>query len=96
MKALIKSRNEPGIGMETVAAPEITTNEALIKIHKTGIFGTDLHTYNWDNWVQSNIHYPALSAMNSWVKSLIWDQGSRATKSVTGLLPRATLPMAGA
>lgn len=60
MKALVKSRSEPGIWMETVTVPKITSNEVLIKIHKTGICGTDLHIYNWDDWAQRNIQLPRI------------------------------------
>ena len=42
MKALVKSRAEPGIWLEDVPVPEAGTNEVLIRIHKTGICGTCL------------------------------------------------------
>jgi len=58
MKALVKSRAEPGIWLESVPVPSAGTNEVLIKIHKTGICGTDLHIYNWDDWAQRNIQVP--------------------------------------
>ncbi len=58
MKALVKNRAEPGIWLETVAEPRIGTNEVLIKVHKTGICGTDLHIYHWDGWAQRNIRVP--------------------------------------
>jgi threonine 3-dehydrogenase len=60
MKALVKSHNEPGIWMESVPVPVVSTNEVLIKIHKTGICGTDLHIYNWDDWAQRNIQLPRI------------------------------------
>jgi len=60
MKALVKSRAEPGIWMKSVPIPKVSTNEVLIKIHKTGICGTDLHIYNWDDWAQRNIHVPRI------------------------------------
>jgi len=60
MKALIKKRAEPGIWLETVEIPTINTNEVLIKVHKAGICGTDLHIYNWDGWAQRNIHVPRI------------------------------------
>ncbi len=46
--------------METVAVPAIDTNEVLIKVHKTGICGTDLHIYHWDDWAQRNIKVPRI------------------------------------
>jgi len=60
MKALVKSRAEPGIWMEEVAAPVPGTNEVLIKIEKTSICGTDLHIYNWDSFAQRNIQVPRI------------------------------------
>ena len=58
MRALVKSRAEAGIWMESVPVPPIGTNEVLIKISKTGICGTDLHIYNWDDWATRNIQLP--------------------------------------
>ncbi len=60
MKALVKSRPAPGIWMESVPIPEVSTNEVLIKIHKTGICGTDLHIYHWDEWARRNIRTPRI------------------------------------
>ena len=60
MKALVKSRNEPGLWLEDVPTPEAGTNEVLIRIAKTGICGTDLHIFNWDDWAQRNIHTPRI------------------------------------
>ena len=48
MKALVKSRPEPGLWLEEVPVPEIGINDVLVKIHKTAICGTDVHIYNWD------------------------------------------------
>jgi threonine 3-dehydrogenase len=58
MKALVKRSAEPGIWMENVPMPTISTNEVLIKVEKTAICGTDLHIYNWDAWSQRTIHPP--------------------------------------
>jgi len=60
MKALVKSRAEQGIWMESMPTPRADTNEVLIKIHKTAICGTDLHIYNWDDWAQRNIQVPRI------------------------------------
>lgn len=60
MKALVKSRAEPGIWLERVPKPVAGTNEVLIRIHKTGICGTDAHIYNWDDWAQRNIVTPRI------------------------------------
>ena len=58
MKALVKSRPEPGLWLEEVPQPEAGANEVLIRVRKTGICGTDLHAYNWDDWAQRNVHPP--------------------------------------
>jgi threonine 3-dehydrogenase len=58
MRALVKSRREPGLWMEDVPVPEPGANDVLIKIHKTAICGTDLHIYNWDEWAQGHIRTP--------------------------------------
>ncbi|ALP51688.1 L-threonine 3-dehydrogenase [Candidatus Tenderia electrophaga] len=60
MKALVKSRSEPGIWLQDVNIPKPGTNEVLIRIEKTGICGTDLHIYNWDAWAQRNIKTPRI------------------------------------
>ena len=58
MKALVKSKPEPGIWMMDVPQPEMGHNDVLIKIKKTAICGTDIHIYNWDEWAQENIPVP--------------------------------------
>jgi threonine 3-dehydrogenase len=55
MRALVKSRPEPGLWMEEVPVPEPGINDVLIRILKTGICGTDVHIYNWDDWAQKTI-----------------------------------------
>jgi len=60
MKALVKSRAEPGIWMESMPVPHAGTNEVLIKIHKAAICGTDLHIYTWDDWAQRHIQVPRI------------------------------------
>jgi len=58
MKALVKSKAEPGLWMESLPQPKIATDEVLIKVAQTGICGTDLHIYCWDDWAQRNIPVP--------------------------------------
>jgi threonine 3-dehydrogenase len=60
MKALVKSRPQPGLWLEEVARPEPGPNEVLIRVRKTGICGTDLHVYNWDEWAQRNLRPPRI------------------------------------
>ncbi len=58
MKALVKSRPEPGLWMEQVPKPEMGINDVLIKIKRTAICGTDMHIYNWDEWASKTIPVP--------------------------------------
>jgi threonine 3-dehydrogenase len=58
MKALVKSRPEPGLWLEDVPVPEIGINDVLIKVQRAAICGTDVHIYNWDAWAQKTIPVP--------------------------------------
>ena len=58
MKALVKSKAEPGIWMERAPKPKVGHNDVLIKINKTAICGTDVHIYNWDPWSRATIPVP--------------------------------------
>ncbi len=58
MKALVKSRREAGLWLEEVEVPKIGINDVLIRVHRTGICGTDLHIFNWDDWAQRTIPVP--------------------------------------
>ena len=58
MKALVKSRSEPGLWLEDIPTPGIGLNDVLIKVDRTGICGTDLHIYKWDAWAQKTIPVP--------------------------------------
>ncbi len=55
MKALVKTRAEPGLWLEERPIPAIGPEDVLIKVHKTGICGTDLHIWNWDDWAQRTV-----------------------------------------
>ena len=58
MKALVKSRAEPGLWLGDVPVPKLGINDVLIKIHKTAICGTDVHIWNWDEWARKTIPVP--------------------------------------
>jgi threonine 3-dehydrogenase len=58
MKALVKSRSARGLWLEDVEKPSIGINDVLIRVLRTGICGTDLHIYNWDDWARSTIPVP--------------------------------------
>jgi threonine 3-dehydrogenase len=58
VQALVKAEAATGLSLEDVAVPEIGINDVLIRVHKTGICGTDLHIYDWDPWAQRTIPVP--------------------------------------
>ena len=58
MKALVKAKSERGLWLQDVPEPAIGINDVLIRVHKTGICGTDLHIYKWDAWAQKTIPVP--------------------------------------
>ncbi len=58
MKALVKSRAAQGLWLENVPEPEPGINDVKIRVLSTGICGTDLHIYDWNEWAQATIHVP--------------------------------------
>lgn len=58
MKALVKTKAEPGLWLEEIPVPSIGINDVLIRVLRAGICGTDLHIYNWDPWAQKTIPVP--------------------------------------
>ena len=58
MKALVKSRPEAGLWLEDVPVPGFGINDVVIRVLMTGICGTDLHIYEWDEWARSTIPIP--------------------------------------
>jgi threonine 3-dehydrogenase len=58
MRALVKSRPEPGIWLEDVPRPAIGPNDLLVRVHHTSICGTDLHIWRWDAWAQETVALP--------------------------------------
>jgi threonine 3-dehydrogenase len=58
MKALVKRKAEPGLWLEDVPEPTIGINDVLIRVHRTGICGTDVHIYKWDAWAAKTIPVP--------------------------------------
>ena len=58
MKAISKKFRKEGLTLVTVPVPEIGVDEVLIKVDRTGICGTDVHIYKWDEWAQKTIPAP--------------------------------------
>ena len=54
MRALVKQKPEPGLWLGDEPIPTIGPDDVLVKVHKTGICGTDVHIFNWDDWAQKD------------------------------------------
>jgi threonine 3-dehydrogenase len=58
MLALVKTGARPGLELRDVPLPSVGINDVLIRVHKTGICGTDLHIESWDPWAARTIQPP--------------------------------------
>lgn len=58
MRALVKAEAERGLWLREVPVPEIGINDVLVRVLKTGICGTDVHIYQWDDWARRTIPVP--------------------------------------
>ncbi len=60
MRALVKSRSEPGLWMTDVPMPTPLPNEVLIEVKKSAICGTDIHIWNWDDFASQAVPIPMI------------------------------------
>ena len=58
MKALVKAQATVGLSIQDIAEPAMGINDVLIRVHRTGICGTDVHIYDWDEWARQTIPVP--------------------------------------
>ncbi len=61
MKALEKSFPREGLWMTEAPVPEIGPDDVLIKVNMTGICGTDIHIWNWDDWASHTVPVPMIT-----------------------------------
>ncbi len=47
--------------MVQAPVPEIGPDEVLIRVNKTGICGTDIHIWNWDDWAAATVPIPMIT-----------------------------------
>ena len=47
MKAIVKTRPEPGVEIQDVAVPQISESEVLVKVQAASLCGSDVHVYEW-------------------------------------------------
>jgi len=58
MRALVKSKAEPGIWLEDIDKPVAGHNDVLIRVRRAAICGTDIHIFRWDEWASNTIPVP--------------------------------------
>jgi threonine 3-dehydrogenase len=58
LKALVKALAEPGLWLQDVPEPTIGINDVLIRVLRTGICGTDVHIFDWNEWARQTIPVP--------------------------------------
>lgn len=61
MKALQKSKPAEGLWMVQAPVPKIGPDDVLIRVNKTGICGTDIHIWNWDDWAAHTVPCPMIT-----------------------------------
>ena len=99
MRALVKEKPEPGLWLRDPPVPEIGPDDVLVKVNKTGICGTDIHIFNWDEWAQKTIPTPMtvgheysgeIAAVGSNAKRLAVGQRVSGEGHVIGMRSRAS------
>ncbi len=60
MRALVKAEAERGLWMRDEPKPVAGPEDVIVKVAKTGICGTDIHIYKWDEWAQKTIPVPMI------------------------------------
>ena len=99
MRALVKARPEPGLWLQDVPVPEIGPEDVLVKVKRTGICGTDIHIWNWDEWAQNTVPVPLvtgheyageIAAIGSEVRGLAIGQRVSGEGHVVGTTSRAS------
>ena len=82
MRALVKASAAPGLELREVSPPAVGINDVLIRVHRTGICGTDVHIEAWDAWAQRNVT-PPLVVGHEFVGTIV-DVGSNVTDFAPG------------
>lgn len=82
MIALVKAKAAKGLWLQRQPVPEIGVDDVLIRIKKTGICGTDIHIWNWDEWSQKTIPIPLITGHE--FAGVIAEMGSNVTGLAIG------------
>ena len=60
MRALEKSKAEPGLSLVDRKIPKPGPKEIQIKVTGNSLCGTDLHIYRWDSWAKDRVKPPII------------------------------------
>lgn len=60
MRALAKTRPEPGLEIIDAPVPTPGPGEVQLRIEAASVCGTDRHLYLWDRWAAENVHPPVI------------------------------------
>ena len=47
MKAIVKTKKEPGVEVKDVNVPEVTDTDMLVRVKAASVCGSDVHVYEW-------------------------------------------------
>lgn len=61
MNVLVKAHAREGLWLQTAPVPDIGPDDVLIRINKTGICGTDIHIWKWDEWAKKTVPVPMIT-----------------------------------
>ena len=61
MNVLVKAHAREGLWLQTAPVPDIRPDDVLIRINKTGICGTDIHIWKWDEWAKKTVPVPMIT-----------------------------------
>ncbi|MBN1656178.1 MAG: L-threonine 3-dehydrogenase [Deltaproteobacteria bacterium] len=82
MLALVKDRRGRGLSLRRVPVPGFGIDDVLVKVDQTGICGTDVHIYDWDDWAKRVIQ-PPLIIGHEFVGKIV-DKGSNVKRFKIG------------
>ena len=60
MRALVKTQPGPGLALTDVPEPGCGPGEVKIRVLRTGLCGTDLHLYDYDDWAAGVLQPPQI------------------------------------
>ena len=98
MRALVKAESTEGLWFQDVPEPTPGPDDAVIRVTKTGICGTDLHIWSWDRWAQRTVPVPLvigheysgeIVAVGANVRNLVPGQRVSGEGHVIGMRSRA-------